>query len=96
VLGDWKRRNIGILPKSEFPRLFKLAVEQIGAEKLSSNAVSGFKAAGILHFNPQAVLKNLPRESEGGKGDEMDDSWPSSVVEYLKSLSVHEKNLALR
>lgn len=90
VLEDWKRKNRGVLPKSEFPRLLKQSFEKIGVVKLSSNVIAGFKAAGIVPFNPQAVLKNLPQEPEGINEEEIDNSWTSSIIDHLKSMSTPE------
>jgi len=45
VLDKWKK-NIGVLPKSEFPQMLKKALEAVQSPE--SNVKAGFKATGIV------------------------------------------------
>jgi len=73
VLGDWKKKNRGVVPKSEFPGLLKKAIEQAGGLK-SVNVVAGFRAAGIFPFDPQQVQKRVPSAESEDEHDERERS----------------------
>ncbi|KAJ8913064.1 hypothetical protein NQ315_006565 [Exocentrus adspersus] len=56
TLEEWKLKNKGVIPKTVFPTLLKKAVESLG-DREGDNARAGFKACGIVPFNPEVVLK---------------------------------------
>ncbi len=75
VLGDYKLKNPSLkgIPKAQFPRLLKLALDAMdtisikrGAEvvvlvnRISHNLKSGFRVAGIVPMDRQHILKRLP------------------------------------
>ena len=61
VLTEWKKSNRGVVPKSEFPKLLKAALELI--EDPGKNIRSGFKACGLIPLDREEVLKKIPRIS---------------------------------
>lgn len=60
-----------------------LAVNKLGP-KSEQNAVSGFKACGIVPFNPQVVLEKMAYRKAPAEG--ADDSWTSVLVAHLDEL----------
>lgn len=61
VLEEWKLKNRGILPKTVFPRMLKSAVGGLGDREIN-NILAGFKACGLVPFNPDAVLAKIARK----------------------------------
>ncbi|KAG5876799.1 hypothetical protein JTB14_014129 [Gonioctena quinquepunctata] len=82
VLETWKLRNRGVLPKTSFPKLLKKAVESVGL-KSQANSIAGFKACGIVPFNPDAVLKKIPRKAVD---ETLETSWKGALVDHLEQL----------
>ena len=83
---EWKKSHRGVLPKAEFPRLLKKAVEAAGG-LLSANVVSGFSASGVFPFDPDRVLKKIPDDSEHSSDeDEQERSWTDSFVQHLQQI----------
>uniref|UniRef100_A0A0A9YD57 Tigger transposable element-derived protein 2 n=1 Tax=Lygus hesperus TaxID=30085 RepID=A0A0A9YD57_LYGHE len=62
VLNDWKKsprgRQFNSLPKSEFPKMLKKLLEEMGP-KIEDDLKGGFKGAGIQPLDRQNVLKRL-------------------------------------
>ncbi|KAJ4443798.1 hypothetical protein ANN_05578 [Periplaneta americana] len=81
VLDDWKSKNRGVVPKSEFPRLLKGAFEKIGMN-IQTNVVSGFRKAGIVPLCPNKVISQIPEEDTGDNNSE--GSWTSAFEMQLK------------
>lgn len=59
VLLEWKTKNRGVLPKSDFPRLLKHTLNELDVQKYT-NIKSGFEATGIHPLNRHKVLEKLP------------------------------------
>lgn len=78
-MDKWKNSNRGVLPKSEFPRLLKETLEEIGI-KIASNITAGFKKCGIVPLDPQKVLSLLPNEE-----DVTEKSWTSAFTDHLQT-----------
>lgn len=86
VLEEWKKRNRGVVPKTEFPRLLKKAFETVGANN-AKNITAGFQACGIFPYNPERVLQKIPRQTHIEEDDEIAErSWTDSFVDQLKDL----------
>lgn len=63
ILTDWKLKRRGPFQKSDFPHLLKTALNNIEASS-RKNILSGFRACGIVPFNPHPVLKRIPSTSD--------------------------------
>lgn len=89
VLETWKLRNRGVLPKTVFPKLLKEAVESVGL-KSQAKSIAGFKACGIVPFNPDAVLKKIPRKTIENIVDHLEQlrTGPAKTVKRGKKLNV--------
>lgn len=64
ILFEWKMeadRRITNLPKHHFPSLLKKLCEAI-SENEQKNLQSGFRSCGIYPFDPNQVLKKLPKK----------------------------------
>lgn len=94
VLEEWKLKNRGVLPKTEFPRLLNKTIETIGV-KSTTNILAGFKACGIVPFNPDVVLRKIVRIRPQQEPEEaeraMDASWTDAIVTHLSSMRSSEK-----
>lgn len=60
-------KNAKSIPKCDFPTLLKKCLNNMNVDKktntyeqIKNNLVSGFKATGIVPFNPDSVLRKLP------------------------------------
>lgn len=86
ILNEWKNRNIGVLPKCEFPRLLKLVVDQTGM-KVKSNITAGFKSCGIVPFNPQHVIDKVKSvELPAAEEEEIVGSrWSNALIKHLRA-----------
>lgn len=83
---NWRRmlnsRNHGVLPKTEFPRKFKVTIEQIGI-KVADNC----KACGFIPYNPNRVLVKIPRNAPGGNDeDSKEQAWTRAITQHLNQL----------
>ncbi|XP_046389416.1 uncharacterized protein LOC124158264 [Ischnura elegans] len=87
ALDEWKKKNRGTLPKTEFPLILKTAVESIGREKIEKNLKSGFLSAGISPVNREAVLKKLP---DSQRSESVEKCWSDSFTEILKTARMGE------
>ena len=58
VLLEWKKFSRGAISKDVFPALLKETLDKIKASQ-SQNIKSGFRATGIIPFDPQHVLSKL-------------------------------------
>lgn len=76
---DWKKRNRGTLPKSMFPA--QLNQTLISLENSKTNAISGFRACGIIPFDRNQVLKRLP----DSKTEDNKEVWSAAFEETLRS-----------
>ncbi len=74
TLQNFKTANLRLksVPKSQFPSLLKNAIVQMDTitvnkkefqNRVSENLKSGFKSCGLVPYNPEAVLKKLPKRS---------------------------------
>ena len=89
-LEEWKLKNRGVLPKSEFPALLNKCLESIQI-KASSNISAGFRACGIRPFNPDIILQKLPKTKQ--QENEGSEHWSDSFVELLsqRQLEHHQE-----
>lgn len=87
VLEEWKLKNRGVLPKTVFPRMLKTAVEGLGNREMN-NILAGFKACGLVPFNPDAVLAKIKRKEPATQeaGNNSETSMTSALVDYLHQL----------
>lgn len=85
VLGDWKEKNRGVIPKHQFPSLLNATLEKI-KNTSGTNLIKGFEACGIYPINPSKVLQRLPTWSKSaGCSNTTDDQslMNTSIVELL-------------
>ncbi|KAJ8911596.1 hypothetical protein NQ315_003977 [Exocentrus adspersus] len=80
TLEEWKLKNKGVIPKTVFPTLLKKAVESLG-DREGDNARAGFKACGIVPFNPEVVLKKIKTVDNASES-----SMTQVLVEHLHQL----------
>ncbi|KAJ8909324.1 hypothetical protein NQ315_016043 [Exocentrus adspersus] len=86
ILEKWKLKNRGVLPKTVFPTLLKESIEAVGA-KSTANILAGFKACGIVPFNPDTVLQKMVRlRPQEGQERVMETSWTEAIVSHLSDL----------
>ena len=83
VLLDWKMKNKGTVPKDVFPRQLKGALKSL-SPKVEANLRSGFRGTGIFPFNPEEVLKRLPRATNGNQS--ISDCLFESFENYLREM----------
>jgi hypothetical protein len=67
VLMQWKEKNVGCVPKTEFPRLLRETIQSV---KSSENVIAGFKVCGIIPLNSRKVLDKLIPEGPPTVADE--------------------------
>lgn len=58
VLTQWKAKNRGVVPKTEFPSLIHKLLQAM-QPTMSQNIKSGFESCGIIPFNPDKVKNKL-------------------------------------
>lgn len=80
VLDKWKSKNRGVLPKAEFPRLLKEAIETIGL-KVETNIKAGFKKTGIFPLDESKVLNQIPENSAEENSDPL---WTRAFADQLE------------
>lgn len=86
VLEEWKKRNRGVIPKTEFPRLLAKAFETVGSNN-SKNILAGFKACGIVPFEPNRVMQKIPQHRQlEDNGEIAERSWTETFVDHLKDM----------
>lgn len=74
ILEKWKTTNRGVIPKTEFPRLLKEAIDNIGLIS-KENSIAGFKAYGIVPLNPYKVLQKIARNIPSNHNANDDSTW---------------------
>lgn len=84
TLEEWKLKNRGVLPKTLFPRMLKTAVDGLG-DRENNNILAGFKACGLVPFNPDAVLKKITRKEPDTRQQEQ-TSMNETFIDYLHHL----------
>lgn len=74
------------IPKCDFPTLLKECLNNMNMDKknntyeqIKNNLVSGFKATGIVPFNPDSVLRRLPDYN-----DDHVNEVNNNLIEFLK------------
>ncbi|KAK4874691.1 hypothetical protein RN001_014051 [Aquatica leii] len=83
--------EIGVLPKTVFPALVKEAIEEVGLQS-ALNTKAGFKACGIVPFNPDHTLKKIEhlknREDNNEENEEarVQQRWANTIVDHLREL----------
>jgi hypothetical protein len=88
VLMQWKEKNVGCVPKTEFPRLLRETIQSV---KSSENVIAGFKVCGIIPLNSRKVLdKLIPK----GPPTVADEQCPDEIVPD-KSTSTTLRNTPL-
>lgn len=92
ILETWKLKNRGVLPKTVFPKLLKEVVESVGLRS-QANSIAGFRACGIVPFNPTAVQKKIPRKTVD---DSLETSWAGAIVDHLGQLRTDPTNTIKR
>lgn len=87
-LDEWKRKNYGTLPKSEFPKMLKKAMEIIEASA-KENVRSGFRATGIVPLDRNRVLAKIP---DPGNGEPENDrkAWTEAFTMLLQEARFRE------
>lgn len=80
VLDKWKTTNRGVLPKAEFPKLLKEAIDKIGL-KVEANIKAGFKKTGIFPLDSSKVLTQIPDKNTQ---DNHEPLWTKAFVTHLE------------
>lgn len=96
ILTEWKRTHKGVVPKSVFPSLLKSLLEK-SKDRMSNNIVSGFRATGIIPFNPELVLKSIRKRPAEGTNEVMKESFTevmNAIVAPLDQTSTRPKRKA--
>lgn len=82
TLGEWKKKNRGVIPKPEFPRLLRKDLLNI-ADKLEDNIKVGFRGCGIIPLDREQGLKRLPPEIVNE--EESQKTWTETLTDFLKT-----------
>lgn len=80
-LDEWKKTHLGVLPKSDFPGLLKKTLEKV--ESIEDNLKAGFRACGIVPFDPQQVLKRIVDRSDNTTNEA--EAWTSALTTVLQT-----------
>jgi len=79
-------KNAKSIPKCDFPTLLKECLNNMNLDKktnkyeqIKNNLVSGFKATGIVPFNPDSVLRRLPDYN-----DDHANEVNNNLIEFLR------------
>lgn len=80
VLFEWKKKNRGVLPKSEFPRVLRQTLESL--ERSSENLIAGFVATGLYPVNRQKILDKLPKNDD--QPQETLNIWNPELLNFLE------------
>ena len=91
ILESYKMSNpsSASLDKSQFPTLLKKLIENMGLRN-KENLVAGFRACGIVPFNPQKVLMKFPKDS-GDSDSEAEENRKgryqisAALLDYLQT-----------
>jgi hypothetical protein len=75
---DWKKRNRGTLPESLFPVQLNKTLNSL--ENSKTNAISGFRACGIISLDRNRILKRLP----DSKIKHNKEVWSTTFEETLR------------
>lgn len=84
ILTEWKVTNRGCILKSEFPRLFKKAIENV--TNMENNIMAGFRTCGIFPLDPDIVLNKIPDSTEDPAVNQ--EHWVHTLQDFL-----HESRL---
>lgn len=95
TLEKWKLKHRGVIPKTEFPRLLKEAIEKIGIRS-QQNSIAGFNACGIVPLNPNKVLNKIPRNVENNNAENDDRAWSQTIVNHLDNLKTTPNQVTKR
>lgn len=98
ILTTWKQKaaqNVSGLPKDVFPRLLSQLYTAIEANS-PDNLKSGFKKAGLLPLNKNAVLNKMPKIIDDGQNDQIGASVCDVFVEYLKNMRYGDQEETVR
>lgn len=89
-LDDWKKKNKGVLPKALFPKMLKDSLEAVKSHE--SNIKAGFKAAGIVPFDKEHVIRKVPvrQEDEINSNDLLNSSWTEAFVSVLQNFRLND------
>lgn len=86
VLAQWKLKHRGVLPKTAFPKMLDAALKKVG-ERVSANAIAGFRACGIFPLNRSRVLEKLPGgSSERDRPGDNGTVFGQVLKEHLSSM----------
>jgi len=91
VLKKWKLKHRGIMQKHEFPALLKMALDN--TVNMKQNIISSFRATGIHPWDPEEVLKRLPREETEA---DIAANMLNPLVKFLKKYRFPEPDKAKR
>lgn len=86
TLRNWKNSHIKqtSIDKRDFPQLLNSTLRAMdgsnGGNAIMRHAITSFAATGLVPFNPDRVLKKLPKENEENVDNEVNDI----LVNYLK------------
>ena len=87
ILEEWKKKNRGVVPKTVFPKLLKNTFDSIQLTS-ADNVKAGFKACGIVPFNPEKVLTKVPTSDK----NQNEKCWTDSFVDLLKQFRGSDDN----
>lgn len=90
VLEEWKLKTV-------FPRMLKTPVEVLGNREMN-NILAGFKACGLVPFNPDAVIAKVKRKepTTPEAGNKAETSMTVVLLDYLHLLKTGADNVPKR
>lgn len=93
----YKNKNRGCIQKTEFPRIFKNALDKLQIENMASkNLIAGFKATGIYPIDKNKVIIKLPTiqtNLDGSTSSEINGSkWCKTFEQFLSDSRSNETN----
>jgi len=92
----YKNKHRGSIPKTEFPRVFKNALDRLNIDNCASkNLISGFKATGIYPLDENMVLCKIPTLSRHlnesiSTSEDTGSSWCETFENFLSESRVKE------
>lgn len=93
----YKNKNRGCIPKTEFPRIFKNALDKLQIENMASkNLIAGFKATGIYPIDKNKVISKLPtiqtNLDESTSSEINGSKWCKTFEQFLSDSRSNETN----
>lgn len=86
---EWKQKNRGVLPKSEFPKMLRKLFDAVGLNAVK-NITSGFRTCGVIPCDKNVVLNKLPKLmpdqlEEQQNQIEIDRRWSATFLDFLQN-----------